>query len=147
MSEEAKQNSGATEGQTEKKPPKPPKPEDKPFPEFIEQEYIPALEKALDEKGISDLQLQFVKQKFPPAIGISDECWQVTGQWQQGQRKFNVYFPNEDIKAQKFFSCTSSDAPASSLELFLGDERRITRDLMVFGVVQRLNAQKWLTLN
>ena len=35
----------------------------------------------------------------------------------------------------------------STIEPFLGDERKINLDLLVFGVVQRLNAQKWLTRN
>ncbi|MGB3208973.1 MAG: DUF2996 domain-containing protein, partial [Crinalium sp.] len=35
----------------------------------------------------------------------------------------------------------------STLEPFLIDERKVTLDLMVFGVIQRLNAQKWLVRN
>jgi len=33
------------------------------------------------------------------------------------------------------------------LEPFLIDERKVTLDLMVFGVMQRLNGQKWLERN
>ena len=32
----------------------------------------------------------------------------------------------------------------ATIEPFLLDERKITLDLLVFGVIQRLNAQKWL---
>ncbi|MDE5116328.1 MAG: DUF2996 domain-containing protein, partial [Trichodesmium sp. St2_bin2_1] len=35
----------------------------------------------------------------------------------------------------------------ATLEPFLIDERKITLNLLVFGVIQRLNAQKWLSLN
>jgi len=35
----------------------------------------------------------------------------------------------------------------STLEPFLIDERKVTLDLMVFGVMQRLNGQKWLERN
>jgi len=33
------------------------------------------------------------------------------------------------------------------LEPFLIDERKAPLDLLVFGVIQRLNAQKWLQAN
>ncbi len=120
--------------------------EDKPFAEFIEQDYLPALKKALSSQGVEDLDLKFAQEKLPAGLGNSERCWQVIGQWQGGKRQFNVYFPNEDIKSQKVFSCAANGKP-SIIEPFLGDERKITLPLLVFGVVQRLNAQKWLTLN
>ncbi|NJK39389.1 MAG: DUF2996 domain-containing protein [Oscillatoriales cyanobacterium RM2_1_1] len=156
MSEETKPNSAAASEEAQpkaapksagKKPPKPPAVEDKPFNEFVEQEYLPALEKALNSQGVEDLELKFIKQKFPPSVGVSEECWQVIGQWQSGKRQFSLYFPGEDIKSQKFFSCVANSAQTSTVEQFLGDERKITLDLMVFGIIQRLNAQKWLTQN
>ncbi|MEB3281080.1 MAG: DUF2996 domain-containing protein [Lyngbya sp.] len=124
---------------------KPPAVEDKPFPEFIEQDYIPALREALTNEGLEGLELKFAKEKLPASLGTSESCWQVIGQWKGGKR-FNVYFPNEDIKAQKLFTCTNGSQP-STIESFLGDERRINLGLLVFGVVQRLNAQKWLNRN
>ncbi|MGL5082362.1 MAG: DUF2996 domain-containing protein [Microcoleaceae cyanobacterium] len=152
MSEETKPNpeAEAVEGQPEAKPAKKPKPpalEEKPFTTFIEQDYLPALQKALDSNGAEGLELKFIRQKFPPTVGVSEECWQVVGQWQRGKRQFNLYFPGEDIKSQKFFSCAANGSQASVIEQFLGDERKITLDLLVFGIVQRLNAQKWLTQN
>lgn len=136
-----------------KKPPakakkeKPPAVEDKPFPEFIKSHYMPNIEKALEEQGITDLELEFVNGKFPPSLKIAEDCWQVTGSWQGGNRQFNIYFPQEDIKGQKFFAWAANGTQPSAIEAFLGDERRISLDLLVFGVVQRLNAQKWLALN
>ncbi|MBS0016656.1 MAG: DUF2996 domain-containing protein [Arthrospira sp. SH-MAG29] len=142
MSEEEKKKPAA-----KAKKEKPPAVEDKPFPEFIENHYIPAVKKALEKEGITDLDVAFVKAKFPPSLQIAEDCWQVTGSWQGGARKFNIYFPQEDIKGQKFFSWAANGTEPSAIEGFLGDERRITLDLLVFGVVQRLNAQKWLALN
>lgn len=151
MSEETKPNSeGEASPEAEiksAKTPKPPALEEKPFTEFIEQNYLPALQKALDSNGAEGLELKLIRQKFPPTIGVSEDCWQVVGQWQSGQRQFNLYFPGEDIKSQKFFSCASNGSQASVIEQFLGDERKITLDLLVFGIIQRLNAQKWLTQN
>ncbi|MBR8838212.1 MAG: DUF2996 domain-containing protein [Stigonema ocellatum SAG 48.90 = DSM 106950] len=121
--------------------------EDKPFVEFMEQDYLPALQQAIAKVGVQDLHLSFAKQKFP-VIGFetAEECWQVMGKWQNGLRQFNLYFPDEDIQGKKEFSCNEGKKP-STLESFLIDERKVTLDLMVFGVVQRLNGQKWLGRN
>ncbi|NCJ07658.1 DUF2996 domain-containing protein [Synechococcales cyanobacterium C] len=115
------------------KAPKPPAIEEKPFSEFVEQHYLPELKKALTAKKIEDLSLQFANN-------------QISGQWQKGQRQFTIYFPQSDITGQRAFTC-SSGTSTSDIEPFLGDERKITLDLLVFGVVQRLNAQKWLGNN
>jgi hypothetical protein len=104
--------------------------EDKPFPDFIAQDYLPALEKAFADQNVSDLNLSFTDN-------------QVMGQWLKGQRQFTVYFAQPDLNAPRAFSCSTNKATPSTLEPFLGDERKITLDLLVFGVIQRLNAQKW----
>lgn len=108
--------------------------EDKPFAEFIQQDYLPALEKALSAQKVSDLQLNFADD-------------QVTGQWLNGTRQFTVYFPEGDIKKQRAFSWSNIGSNPSTIEPFLIDERKITLDLLVFGVIQRLNAQKWFGNN
>ncbi|MBW4557708.1 MAG: DUF2996 domain-containing protein [Trichormus sp. ATA11-4-KO1] len=126
---------------------KPPAVEDQPFIEFMQQHYLPTLQKAITEQGVQDLQLSFAKQKLPIAgFQSAEECWQVIGSWQNGQRQFNLYFPDEDIQGKKGFSCNAGKKP-STLESFLIDERKITLDLLVFGLVQRLNGQKWLGRN
>ncbi|MDH6060921.1 DUF2996 domain-containing protein [Chrysosporum bergii ANA360D] len=136
----------------DKKPPagkkeKAPSVEDKPFVEFMEQHYLPSLQTAMAEQGVQDLQLSFAKQKLPIAgFQSAEECWQVIGSWQNGQRQFNLYFPDENITGRKGFSCNEGKKP-STLESFLIDERKITLDLLVFGLVQRLNSQKWLGRN
>ncbi|MBD2729956.1 DUF2996 domain-containing protein [Nostoc sp. FACHB-892] len=127
---------------------KAPSVEDKPFVEFIEQDYLPALQKAIAQQGVQDLQVSFAKQKVPiTGFESAQECWQIIGSWKEtGQRQFNLYFPEEDIQGKKGFSCNEGKKP-STLESFLIDERKITLDLLVYGLVQRLGGQKWLGIN
>jgi Protein of unknown function (DUF2996) len=127
---------------------KAPSVEDKPFVEFIEQDYLPALQKAIAQQGVQDLQVSFAKQKVPiTGFESTEECWQIIGSWKEtGTRQFNLYFPEEDIQGKKGFSCNEGKKP-STLESFLIDERKITLDLLVFGLVQRLDGQKWLGIN
>ncbi len=125
---------------------KPPAVEDKPFAEFIQQHYLPALKTALQKQDLQDLELTFEKQKIQ-VIGFSQEpeCWQVIGRWYQ--RQFRIYFLEENIQGQRGFSYATNGSKSSTLESFLIDERKITLDLLVFGAIQRLNAQKWLARN
>ena len=125
---------------------KPPAVEDKPFAEFMQQYYLPALQKAFATQGVTEANLEFTKQKVAIAGYDSSDCWQVKGSLYNGLRQFNVYFPQEDIQGQRAFSCNEGSKP-STLESFLIDERKVTLDLLVFGVIQRLNGQKWLTRN
>ncbi|MBD2340555.1 DUF2996 domain-containing protein [Calothrix sp. FACHB-156] len=121
--------------------------EDKPFVDFIQQHYLPAVQTAITQQGVADLQLSFAKQKVSiSGFESAEECYQLVGSWQNGLRQFNLYFPDEDIQGKKGFSCNEGKKP-STLESFLIDERKITLDLLVFGLVQRLNGQKWLGRN
>lgn len=123
--------------------------EDKPFADFVQQDLLPALQAALAKQGgMQDLTLAFEQQQLQ-VIGLSQEpaCWQVVGRWQGNRRQFNVYFFKDDIQGHRAFSCTDSGTKASTLEPFLIDERKVTLDLLVFGVLQRLVAQKWLVRN
>lgn len=127
---------------------KPPKVEDKPFTEFVEQYFVPALEKAFTQEGLKDVKLSFAQEKLPlPAASPSEKFWQVIGTWQDGNRQFNVYFLDENIKGQKAFSCSATGGAPSTIESFMIDERRVTLDLMVLYTLQRLNGQKWLVRN
>jgi Protein of unknown function (DUF2996) len=120
--------------------------EDKPFLEFMEQDYVPALQKAIAAEGVRDLTLKFAKQPIPLKGVQLGECWQVAGTWQNGYRQFNLYFPEENIQGKKNFSCNEGKAP-STLESFLIDERKVTLDMLVSRLVYRLNGQKWLGRN
>ena len=127
---------------------KPPKLEDKPFAEFIENHYLPKLKEAMAEQGIEDVELTFVQQGVPiKGANANEPCWQVIGKWQNGDRQFNIYFPDEDIKGQKAFSRSTYGNPPSTLESFMIDERRVNLELLVMYTIQRLNAQKWLARN
>ncbi|MEM6614030.1 MAG: DUF2996 domain-containing protein [Cyanobacteria bacterium P01_C01_bin.72] len=127
---------------------KPPKPEDKPFSEFIQEHYLPKLKEAMAKSGIDDVDLTFVEQGVPIQGASSNEpCWQVVGKWQNGDRQFNIYFPDANIKGQKAFSRSTYGNAPSTIESFMIDERRVNLELLVMYTIQRLNAQKWLTRN
>ncbi|MGB0562785.1 MAG: DUF2996 domain-containing protein [Spirulinaceae cyanobacterium] len=140
MPEDAKAKSAAAE-----KEEKPLEPEEKPLPEFMEQHFLPALQDAFAEVGLTDMNLSF-SQKSIPVLGLPADgsCWQVEGQWRGGDRQFNLYYFDETIKGNKGFSCTTSGQPASILESFMIDERRVNLDLMVMYTLQRLNSEKWI---
>ncbi len=127
---------------------KPPKLEDKPFAEFIEQHFLPAVKAALaKEEGLDDLQLSFNTEPIN-VIGVDNDSYpQVIGRWAEGKRQFNIAFLEESIKGPKIFSYATNGATPSTIEQFMGDERRITLDLMVLFVLRRLKGQKWLKGN
>jgi Protein of unknown function (DUF2996) len=130
---------------------KPPALEDKPFADFIQQDFLPALKKGMADQNIADVELSFEKRKIN-VIGLSTmpECSQVVGQWNTGYkqtREFNLYFFDDDINGKKGFSCAESGGKASTLESFRIDERKSDLGLLVFWTLQRLNAQKWLVRN
>jgi hypothetical protein len=128
---------------------KPPALEEKPFNDFMSQDYMPALKKALAGSGVENADLAFVKQLIPVRGYASlPECWQVQGKWKSalGPRQFNLYFFDEALQGQRGFSYTESTMP-STMESFRIDERKLTLDLLVLGTIQRLDAQKWLLRN
>jgi Protein of unknown function (DUF2996) len=140
-----------TAAPAEKKAPKkekPPAVEDKPFAEFINQDYLPALQQALAAQGVSDLNISLERAKINvTGFETAPECSQAIGKWNGGKRQFNVYFFDDNIQGQRAISVLDSATKSSSIEPFLIDERKITLDLLVSGVVLRLNGQKWLTRN
>jgi Protein of unknown function (DUF2996) len=143
----------AAESAPEKAPAKKEKPpaiETKPFQEFIQQHYLPDLKAGFEKAGIGPVNLNWVKQKLQVVgYGNEPECWQLEGKWTtQGKtRQFNLYFYDEDINGQRGFSATDSDRLASTLESFRIDEKKVTLDLLLLGLLQRLNGQKWLARN
>jgi len=146
MSEEEKSNQETkADSSAKKKEEKEPPIEDKPLPEFIKEHYEPTLKEALTQQGIEDLELEFKTDKFPLPGG--EECPQLVGEWDGGKRRFNVYFLEEDISGKKAFSYSATDAPPSTIESFMIDERKVNLDLLVMYTVQRLNGQKWIDRN
>ena len=51
------------------------------------------------------------------------------------------------LKAPRYFYLADKGAQPSTIEQFMGDERKITLDLLVLYTLQRLNGQKWLGRN
>lgn len=127
---------------------KPPKLEDKPFAEFIEQHFLPAVKTVLEkEEGLDDLQISFETQPIN-IVGVDQDSYpQVIGRWANGSRQFNIAFLEDSIKGPKIYSFATNGATPSTIEQFMGDERRITLDLMVLYVLRRLKGQKWLKGN
>jgi hypothetical protein len=127
---------------------KPPALEDKPFSEFIQQHFLPSLEAALKAKGMADIKLSFAQQPLS-VFGVSDgeAYWQVKGQWLGDSRQFTIAFMKDSITSPKLFYLSDGGSQPSTIEQFMGDERKITLDLMVLYTLQRLNGQKWLVRN
>ena len=151
MAEETKSNAPEAKADAKVAKPKkekPPKLEDKPFEEFIQQHFTPSLQQAFADVGIEDMDLNFTKQVIPIAGVKSDrECWQIVGNWQNGKRQFNLYFLEDNISGKKAFSSATDGKKPSTLESFMIDEKKVTLDLLVLYTLQRLNGQKWLTGN
>jgi Protein of unknown function (DUF2996) len=127
---------------------KPPAVEAKPFTEFIEQDYLPALTQALVEKGVTDLHVALEQAKIAvKGFETAPACSQVIGSWAEGKRQFNIYFFEDNIQGKRAISCVDRASKSSTIESFLIDERKITLDLLVSGLVLRLNSQKWLLRN
>jgi hypothetical protein len=127
---------------------KPPAVEAKPFTEFIQQDYLPALTQALVEKGVTDIQITLEQSKIAvKGFETSPDCSQVIGRWNGGKRQFNIYFFEDNIQGKRAISCADGATKSSTIESFLIDERKITLDLLVSGLVLRLNSQKWLQRN
>ncbi|MGB3613179.1 MAG: DUF2996 domain-containing protein, partial [Elainellaceae cyanobacterium] len=113
------------------------------FNEFMTQHFVPNLQKTLENQNIGTFDLAF-EQAPIPIEGYDDQAyWQVVGHWGDGGQ-FRLIFQKEDITGPKFYAAANPGTSPTTLESFMIDERRVTLDLMVFYVVQRLNGQKWL---
>jgi hypothetical protein len=125
---------------------KPPALEDKPFPEFMTEHFLPSLKTALTKEGLENVQLDFKQDQVTVAgFETNPKCWQVVGKL--NNRQFNLYYLDGTLTGQKAFSCTTDGKKPSTLESFMIDERKVTLDLMVLFTLKRLNGQKWLGRN
>ena len=126
-----------------KKPLKPPKIEDKPFLEFINNHFIPDLKTAIIDKGTYVNSIHLVKGNRPVVGG---ECWMVCGVLSE-QRKFWLCFNDELITSDKTILLSESNSQPSIVESFLIDEKKTTLPLLISRLLQRLNGQKWIGPN
>lgn len=104
------------------------------FTAYMTDELIPAIQKAFTDRGVNDLSLEYRDLRL-------------VGKWRNGQRQFILFFAKEDVNGQKAFACSDGQAQPQTIEPFLGDERKVDTNLIVFGLMQRLHAQKWLLPN
>ena len=119
---------------------KPPKPEDKPFETFIQDDLIPAVLKGLKDHNLSPSCLELCQGERPVVGG---ECWMIRGELPPG-RRFWVCFDDASINAGKTIALADPGTDASLLESFLIDEKRMSLGLLQSRLLQRLNGQKWL---
>ena len=126
-------------------PPKPakpapkPKPEDKPFATFIEENLLPSLSKSLTDREQAPISLVLVEGERPVVGG---RCWMVQGELPAG-RRFWLCFESDAITSGKTIALAESGSDPSLLESFLIDEKRINQALLESRLLQRLNGQKW----
>tara|TARA_B100000579_G_C22351529_1_gene629650 strand:+ start:144 stop:599 length:456 start_codon:yes stop_codon:yes gene_type:complete len=126
-----------------KKPVKPPKIEDKPFEEFINNHFIPLLKKSIQEKGIKVNEINLINGDRPVVGGY---CWMVFCELTE-QRKFWLCFNQDKITSNKTILLAESNSQPSIVESFLIDEKKTTLPLLISRVLQRLNGQKWIGAN
>ncbi|MFS8819001.1 DUF2996 domain-containing protein [Synechococcus sp. W60.1] len=101
-----------------------------PFEQQISEEVSPAAIAAFQKRGVSDLELRL-------------EGKTLVGAFAGGKKQFSVLFAEGSLNGRKFFRCTTEGSPASTIESFMIDERRVDVNLFVFYLVQRLYAQQW----
>ena len=146
MSDTADSASAAAPEETKAAPkpkPKPSKPEDKPFPEFIDTQFIPAVSQQLADNGIQAERLERIEGERPVVGGT---CPMVVGEL-PGGRRFWLCFGKPDITSPKLVALADAGSEPTLLESFLIDEKRMSLPLLVSRLLQRLNGQKWLGRN
>ena len=132
----------ATKTDTTDKPAKPapkPKPEDKPFTNFIQEDLLPSLTKSLTAREQAPISLTLVEGERPVVGG---RCWMVQGEL-PSERRFWLCFEADAITSGKTIALAESGSDPSLLESFLIDEKRINLALLESRLLQRLNGQKW----
>ena len=135
----------ATKAEATDKPAKPakpapkPKPEDKPFANFIQEDLLPSLTKSLTAREQAPISLTLVEGERPVVGG---RCWMVQGEL-PSERRFWLCFESDAITSGKTIALAESGSDPSLLESFLIDEKRINQALLESRLLQRLNGQKW----
>ena len=122
---------------------KPPKLEDKPFDQFINQHLIPGLRSSIEDKGVLVYDIKLI-EGIRPVVG--GNCWMVFCEISE-QRKFWLCFKKNIITSDKTILLAESNSDPSIVESFLIDEKKTTLALLISRVLQRLNGQKWVGAN
>ena len=139
----AKSSINSQNAEEEQKLVKKTKPEEKPFQDFIKEDFIPSITSSLKDFNISLNQL-VLKRDLRPVIG--GQCWMVYGEI-SNNKKFWLCFSSDKITSSKHIAISEGSSEPSLLESFLIDESKITLPLLWSRLLQRLNGQKWLGKN
>ena len=117
--------------------------EKKPFNEFINDYLLPSIIHVFKERGfeVSNINL---KNTSRPISG--DKCWVIYCEIKD-ICNFWLSFEKEDISSLKSISLCKYNQKPSVIESFLIDEKRITLNLIISRILQRLNGQKLIGTN
>ena len=117
--------------------------EKKPFNEFVNEHLIPSIIDEFNERGfeVSNINL---KNTSRPIAG--DKCWVIYCEVKD-ICNFWLSFEKDDISSLKSISLCKSNQKPSVIESFLIDEKRITLQLIISRILQRLNGQKLIGIN
>ena len=117
--------------------------EKKPFNEFINDHLLPSIIQEFKDRGfeVKDINL---KNTSRPIAG--DKCWVIFCEIKD-ICNFWLSFEKEDISSLKSISLSKSNQKPSVIESFLIDEKRITLNLIISRILQRLNGQKLIGVN
>tara|TARA_A100001388_G_C28753356_1_gene493521 strand:- start:885 stop:1337 length:453 start_codon:yes stop_codon:yes gene_type:complete len=114
--------------------------EKKPFNEFVNNHLIPSLINEFKERGFEVKEIN-LKNTSRPIAG--DKCWVINCEVKD-ICTFWLSFKKDDISSLKSISLCKSNQKPSVIESFLIDEKRITLNLIISRIFQRLNGQKLL---
>ncbi len=125
------------------KPVKPLPIEKKPFGEFINLHLLPSLISEFKDRGfeVNDINLKNTER---PIAG--DKCWVIYCEIKD-ICNFWLSFETDDITSLKSISLCKTNQKPSVIESFLIDEKRITLQLIISRILQRLNGQKLIGVN
>ena len=125
------------------KPKKEPPIEKKPFQEFINIHLIPSLTEEIKRRGLEIININLKNTNRPIA---GDKCWVINCEIKD-TCTFWLSFEKDDISSLKSISISKPNQKPSIIESFLIDEKRITLQLIISRVLQRLNGQKLIGVN
>ena len=117
--------------------------EKKPFQEFINFHLIPSLTDEINKRGLEINNISLKNTNRPIS---EDKCWVINCEIKD-TCSFWLSFEKEDIASLKSISLSKPSQKPSIIESFLIDEKRITLNLIISRVLQRLNGQKLIGVN